>query len=148
MNAIQSGQSPALYVTDTNGSVPKLVAPDASQPTGVAPDGKSVVLQQTEGWLLGSIGESTTRPLPGEFPIAWTTDSTHIFTQVPVPGGLTIYKLDLVSGKRELWQTIKPKDQVGLRPMLIPTAITPDGHWIVFNYTTQLGQLYRSDTLK
>src|ERR1700730_296990 len=27
-------------------------------------------------------------------------------------------------------QTIKPKDQIGLRPMFDPVAITPDGKWM------------------
>jgi len=54
----------------------------------------------------------------------------------------------LDSGRRELWQTITPKDAVGLRPMYVPIAITADGRWMAFGCRTQLGQLYRSDTLK
>jgi hypothetical protein len=62
------------------------------------------------------------------------------------PAGLTLDKLDLRSGKHELWQVLKPKDQVGLRPMIFPSGITPDGGRMVVAYGTQLGQLYRSDT--
>ncbi|WP_410964930.1 hypothetical protein, partial [Salmonella sp. SAL04286] len=62
--------------------------------------------------------------------------------------GVSISKLDVETGKRELWQVIRPKEQVGLRPMADPTAITPDGRWMVFAYGTELGQLYRSDTLR
>jgi hypothetical protein len=32
--------------------------------------------------------------------------------------------------------------------MVTPVSMTPDGRWIAFTYKTQLGQLYRSDTLK
>jgi hypothetical protein len=35
-----------------------------------------------------------------------------------------------------------------LRPMVSPMAVTPDGRWIAVAYSTQLGQLYRSDNLK
>ena len=93
----------------------------------------------------------SSRPIPSlqgrEFPIGWTSDSKHIFTQVPTPTGLTINRVDLNSGQRELWQMIKPKDQVGLNPLATPIAITPDGHWMAYHYGTP-GQLYRSDSLK
>jgi hypothetical protein len=56
--------------------------------------------------------------------------------------------MDVETGKRELWQVIHPKPQVGLRLMANPTPITPDGRWMAFAYGTDLGQLYRSDKLK
>jgi Tol biopolymer transport system component len=79
---------------------------------------------------------------------AWSTDSQQIFVYDPNPTGMVIYRVDLTSGARELWQTIKPRDQTGMRPTSNPIAITPDGRNIVFTYSTQLGQLYRSDTLR
>jgi Tol biopolymer transport system component len=152
LNAIQPGGVPSAYLTDINGSPPKLIGVDTSDPSGVAPDGSTVVVLQNGTWAVAKIGESETKPLPwiqaNEVPIAWTSDSTHIFTQIPTNTGAEIYRLDIVSGHRELWQSVKPPDQVGLRPMAIPTAITPDGRWMVVNLTTQLGKLYRSDNLK
>ena len=99
-----------------------------------------------------SISDGTIQPVhgiqPGEYPVGWALDGKHLFVQISSPTGLTIYKLDVESGKRELWRTVTPKDQVGLRPMNVPISITPDGRWLAFTYRTQLGQLYRSDTLK
>ncbi len=83
-----------------------------------------------------------------EFPIARASDSKHVFTQAQSASYLNIYKVDVESGQRELWQTITPKDATGLRPMNIPTAIALDGRWMAFGCRTELGQLYRSDTLK
>jgi hypothetical protein len=39
-------------------------------------------------------------------------------------------------------QTIKPKDQMGLRPMFNPVAITPDGKWMActFGYAQWLSR--------
>ena len=85
---------------------------------------------------------------PEELPVAWAADSKHVFAQALTPTGLNIYKIDVESGHRELWQALIPKDQVGLRPLAIPASITPDGRWIAFNYRTVLGHIYRSDTLK
>jgi Tol biopolymer transport system component len=86
--------------------------------------------------------------VPDERAIAWTTDSQHVFIGSPAPTGLNIYRFDLQTGKRELWQTIKPADQIGLTPMNPAVAITPDGRWMVFTYTAVRSQLYRSDTMK
>jgi len=148
-----SGQSESFYITDRNGSVPKLVGPcDGNSDIRVAPDGQSFFLHDQGRWMVRPIGTASNRPIPrlqsDEFPIAWTSDSKHVFTQTPTPDGLAINNIDLNSGQRELWQIIKPKDQVGLNPMITPIAITPDGRWMAYHYGTQLGQLYRSDNLK
>ena len=81
-------------------------------------------------------------------PIAWGTDGSQIFTQENETYGVNLGRLDLKTGKVEPWQTIKPKDQVGLRVMYNPVAITPDGKWMAYTYGNELDQLYVSDGLK
>lgn len=151
--ADHSGQAGGFYITDENGSAPKLVWPgDGAGDARVAPDGQHFFVLEKGAWAVRSIAAGSNRPIPSiqgrEFPIGWTSDSKHIFTQISTPTGLTINKIDLNSGQRELWQMIKPKDQVGLNPLSTPIAITPDGRWMAYHYGTQLGQLYRSDNLK
>jgi hypothetical protein len=152
LNAIQSSQGRALYLTDVDGTTPKLLSSDLAIRAGVSPDGHSVVVRENGVLGIRSEAADTLKVLsgfaPGENPIAWTTDSKHLFVQASDPTGVTISKLHVETGKREPWQVIHPKEQVGLRPMVNPTAITPDGRWMVFAYRTDLGQLYRSDTLK
>jgi hypothetical protein len=152
LRASQSGQARGLYITDVNGSAPKLMSPESTYLEGVSPDGHSLMVLHNGAWVIQSAEENSTKPVsgmqPGEFPIAWASDSKHVFTRIVSATGLTVYKVDLDSGRRELWQVVEPKDQVGLRPMVSPMAITSDGRWIAFAYSTQLGQLYRSDTLK
>ncbi len=151
LNASQAGQPEGLYFTDVNGSAPKRVMPAVTDWSTVSPDGRSLSTTHNGAWVILSI-DGKAKPIPGmqpgEFPVAWAEDSKHVFTQTIIPTGLTINKVDVESGKRELWRVVTPKDQVGLRPMVTPTAITPDGRWMAFTYRTQLGQLYRSDTLK
>jgi len=151
LTASQSGQTESLYVTDVNGSTPKLLFP-GNAGSLVAPDGRSLFDFRNGRWEVRSLEGSGSKPIAGiqagEFPIAWAAEGRHVFTQAPIATGLTIYKVDVDSGARELWQVVNPKDQIGLRPMNVPTAITPDGRRMVFTYKTQVGQLYRSDTLK
>ena len=152
LEASQSGQAEAVYITDVNGSAPKQLSPGNTPWGSVAPDGKSFIIFQNGAWVARSMSDSTSKPILGiqatEFPIEWASDSKHVFAQAASATGLTIYKVDVESGRRELWRVVTPKDQVGLRSMVTPTAITPDGRWMAFTYRTQLGQLYRSDMLK
>lgn len=149
--ASQAGQGTGFYVTDVNGSTPKRLA-EAEGFSGVAPDGQRIFAFENGIWVVRPVQGGDTKPMRGveghENPIAWGADGQHVFVQATTATGLTIYKVDVESGKRELWQTISPKDQVGLQPMAVPSAITPDGRWIAFNYRTHVEQLYRSDNLK
>jgi len=149
--ANQAGQAEAVYLTDVDGSIPKRLSPGAPPWGAVAPDEQSWIVVQNGSFVIRSMSDGSSKPIPGiqaeEFPIGWA-DSKHIFVQATIATGLMIYKVDVESGQRELWQMITPKDATGLRPMNTPIAITPDGRWMAFGSRTQLGQLYRSDTLK
>jgi Tol biopolymer transport system component len=152
----QSGKLEGLYVTDINGAPLRQLSSEPSTWAEASPDGRSVFLTQNNAWVIRSLDSRSAdsaapKPLgiqPEELPVAWAADSKHVFAQALTPTGLNIYKIDVESGHRELWQALIPKDQVGLRPLAIPASITPDGRWIAFNYRTVLGHIYRSDTLK
>ena len=62
--------------------------------------------------------------------------------------GVNLGRLNLATGKLQSWQTIKPKDQVGLRVIHNVVAITPDGKWLAYSYGNELDQLYVSEGLK
>jgi Tol biopolymer transport system component len=151
MDGSQSGKAVAVYLTDVNGSTPKQLSPGRILWGAIAPDGQSFISYQDKQTLVNPISGGSSKPIPGiqdtEQPIGWA-DSKHVFVQSIIAAGLNIYKVDVESGQREQWQTITPKDAVGLRPMYTPISITADGRWMAFGYRTQLGQLYRSDTLK
>jgi Tol biopolymer transport system component len=150
MGASQSGEE-AVYLTDVDGSTPKKLSPGTAPPGAVAADGNSYISYQNGAFAVRSLSDGSSKPIAGiqagELPIR-SADSNHVFVQSTTATGLIIYKVDVESGRRELWQTITPKDATGLRPMLTPTAITPDGRWMAYGCRTQLGQLYSSDTLK
>jgi hypothetical protein len=71
-----------------------------------------------------------------------------VYAEMRFAGGCQIDKLNIETGKREVWQVWKAKDPVGLVPPSIPPAITPDGSKMMFAQRKKLSTLYRSDTLK
>jgi eukaryotic-like serine/threonine-protein kinase len=152
LSASNSSQMEATYLTDVNGSTPKQLQTGRVPWSSVAPGSSSFVTFLNGAWVVRSISDNNSKAVAGiqvgEIPIAWASDPRHLFVQATTASGLSIYKVDVESGQRELWRTVTPKEQVGLRPMNIPTAITPDGRWMAFTYRTQLGQLYSSENLK
>ena len=146
------GESSQSYISDRNGSPLKQLSKGGDIGFALpAPDGNSVVLQENKAVIIRNISNNTVRPLPfiefKDVPIGWTSDSKQLFVQNVTANGADIYKVDVNSGRRELWQKLT-KDAVGLQPMTFPAAITPDGRWMVYVHRNYLGQLYRSDNMR
>jgi hypothetical protein len=85
---------------------------------------------------------------PGEVPLDWAKEPMHLFTQFVKPTGVTVNKLDLVSGRRETWYEFRPRNQDGAMLRVLSGSVTPDGRWMMFNYDVSVGQFYMSDTLR
>jgi eukaryotic-like serine/threonine-protein kinase len=142
-----------FYETDIAGSTPKRLDVESNNQGRVSPDGRWLTVQPKGVWSIYSLQDQRQKAIPGmqqgEFPFAWAADSQHVFvTTFHVENGMSIYKVDVNSGQRELWQRITPKDPIGLRPISQPPTITPDGKWVAYAYGNQLGQLYETDSLK
>src|SRR5262249_22076251 len=101
----------ALYVTDRDGSTPKLFPGIPDRWDGarlMAPDSLHFFQSENGAWVVRLLASDSIQPIPGmqpgEEPIGWASDSKHIFTQLLTPTGLTIGKVDVSSGQREVWQ--------------------------------------------
>lgn len=149
--AIQGDQAPKAYLTDLNGATPKLLPGPGITVSQASFDGQKFFTRTDEGWVIESIASGASTPVmglkEGEFPIAWAADEQHLFTETRSPGGLSVAKVEIATGKREEWMEWTPKSQVGLAPWKAPISITPDGRWMTFTYGTQLGQFYRSENV-
>jgi len=147
-----TSQGLPVYLTDINGATPKLLLNVTDDIGPVSPDQRTLIVRQKGVWSLHSLADGAETPIPviakGEHPLGWSADSKAVYTRVVTSHGAEIYKIDLNTSHRELWQTLTPEDQIGLRPVAVPPSITPDGRWIAYTYSNQLGQLYRSDSLK
>lgn len=146
------GEPTELYISDRNGSPLKQLSKGGSTFGSPAPDGNSVILLENKAMVIRNLSNDTVKPWPfvqfSESVLGWTTDSKHLFVQGVIPDGADIYKIDVDTGRRELWQKLTPKDTVGMQPMTFPSAITSDGRWMVYIHRNYLGQLYRSDNMR
>jgi eukaryotic-like serine/threonine-protein kinase len=151
--ANQSGQ-PRVFVTDTSGATPKPVPVHEFnfQGAGPAPDQDTMFDRRDGAWVLVSLKDGSTKPVPSihqdEVPIAWAEDSSHAFVEArdATNSNISIYKIDLNSGRREFWQTLKANASGNIAVPMV--AITPDGHWMAYAFRNTSGQLYSSTTLR
>jgi len=152
----EKGRRARLYVQDLAGGAPRpvtaegagagfrgiVVSPDGEFATGPSP-GSGFARYPLEG---GS-------PLPieglaeGEFPVQWSADGRSLFVyrigEVPA----RIFRLDLSTGRRELWKELVPPDLAGAN--VIPEVqITPDGRAYAYYYGQVLSDLFLVEGLK
>ena len=150
----EPGKGVRLYVQDVNGSPAKAITGEGVNESliTISPDGKQIALvgaDQKPSLLTVDSGEL--RPIPGldpgEAPIAWTSDGRSLFVyrlgEVPT----TVNKLDLATGRKQLWKQLAPPDVSGVTD-ISSVLITPDGNNYVYEYGRTLSDLYLVNDLK
>ncbi len=112
----------------------------------ITPDGgaAAAVGPGTTVWLFPVAG-GPPRPLfevaSNEVPLRFSADGRYLFTgeRRELPG--RIFRIEMASGKRELWRTLLPTDPAGVR-VIGNIHITPDGASYAYTYSRLLSELY------
>ncbi len=143
------GKGARMYVVDFPDGKPRPIAPEGHVGRWVSPDGKSIAGQGPDGrCALYPVDGGTPQPRPcfsGQ-PLRWAADGRTLFVregQVPA----RIYRLDLATGRKELWKEIRPSDPAGTYRM-DSLLITPDGKTYAYTYRRVLSDLYMIEGLK
>jgi hypothetical protein len=86
--------------------------------------------------------------LAGDELIEWSSDGLFIFVRGQNESVLEFSRLDLSTGRRELWKRIEAADPVGLIGIQ-PASVhmTPDGKSFVYTYWKVLTELFLVDNL-
>src|SRR5262249_19075310 len=82
-----------------------------------------------------------------EMPAGWSGDGRflYVFRRRDIP--VRVSKLDIQTGKRELWRELAPADGAGIVDMA-PVMPTPDGSAYAYGYSRTLSDLYVVEGLK
>ena len=120
--------------------------------SGLSPDG-SLLLTRAPGQLfqITPLDGGPTVPIrglqPNERPLRWTADGRSLFigTQRGFPA--RVWRLDLETGRRDLWKEFTPGDPAGIT-FVQPVSISADGNTILFSYSHNLADLYVAEGLK
>jgi Tol biopolymer transport system component len=96
---------------------------------------------------LRSLDGGETRPAPWigneEHVIAWSPDGGHAFVVGSFQPPFRVFRVDVATGRRELWLDTSPPDPAGVvRFRYSQTALTPDGRYYAYAYFRTLSDLF------
>jgi serine/threonine protein kinase len=152
----EPGKGLRLYVQGVEGGAPRAITPEgitAALPGfTISPDGKLVAaigpehkagLFPVDGGparLISGVGEK-------EFPLRFSSDgrSLYLWKRGDVPARVT--KLDIESGKREVWKDLLPADPAGVE-RISNVLVTADGKGYAYCYARLLSDLFVVEGLK
>jgi Tol biopolymer transport system component len=146
----EPGHGNRMYVQDLDGGPARAIAPEGvTIQTGsdaISPDGKWVAaLGPGRRAALYPTDGGDPRPLegvvPGDLPTRWSDDGRvlYLFRQGRIPA--PIYKLDIATGKKDLWKEVGPNDLAGVTG-IGHFQVTPDGAAYAYNFGRTLSDLY------
>jgi Tol biopolymer transport system component len=119
--------------------------PGGKGPAAISPDAKWVAAADTGGSVrLYPVEGGEPRPAPGFQPedelIRWSADGRFLFTYtVGMPG--RIFRIDLTTGRREVWRELTTSDPAGVW-RIHPVTVTGDGGIYAYSYSSSIGDLY------
>ena len=148
--AQERGKPPRSYIQDLSGGPPRPFAEEGMRATLVSPDGREIAGSTLEGLHLiyRADGEGRARAIggaePGDFLVAWSDDGKSILVRGAEDRPLTLYRIDLASGRRERWKELAPPElagflEYGAGPMGV--RVTPDFRFYAYTFYTDLENL-------
>ena len=149
-SASTEGHKPRVFVLDIQGGEPKPVTPEGFFGSLVTPDGSAVLVSDGEkGWLWRLSG-GTGKPLPfgpKEYAVLGFAATPHTAYVRKLSENARVYRIDLETGRTELWREIPVTDPAGL-VAIGSLRITPDGESVAFQIRRDLSELYRVEGLR
>ncbi len=153
-NGREAGKPARVFVQSLDGGAARPVTPEGVIARLISPDGKSLLTETAgQGFGLAPLdGGGPSVPIrglePTDDPLRWAADGRSLFFSSSkdfFPA--RVYRLDLATGRRELWKEFMPSDPTGLTN-IGPSAISADGKTILFGYSHTLSDLYVAEGLR
>jgi Tol biopolymer transport system component len=152
VSALQQGHRSRLYLKELEGGQLMPLTPEGVVAWVVSPDGSTIAARGPGPEIrLYSVDRDDSRELPGmsgrETPVGWTTDGLLVRLsgdQAAPPG--EIYRVDVATGRRELWRNVLPRDRAGIMA-LNSFRVAPDGRAHAYTWHRALSSLYVAEGL-
>jgi len=147
----EQGHSMRTYIQDIDGGPPRSITPEGVTGTVLSPDGKFVVAKdQAQKPLIYPVEGGAPRPIidlgNDETAFRWAADSRSLYVYRTQEVPIKIYRLDALTGHRELWKEVVPADPSGI---LGPVGfqVTLDGKSYTYVLSRTLSTLYLAEQL-
>jgi len=153
--AAREEKKPArLYIQDVAGGRPAALTAEGMAATrpqclAVAPDGEQLAALDSGGRIfLLPVRGGEPRPIPslapGAKPLRWSADGRTLYVGV----GSKIFRVDPVSGRKELWKEFAPPDPAGVRDDAWFVVLSSDAKSYFYSFQVHLSELYLVDGLR
>ncbi|HLN57908.1 MAG TPA: hypothetical protein VK416_05065, partial [Thermoanaerobaculia bacterium] len=152
--AQEKGKPPRTYIQDLSGGPPRPFAEEGMWATLVSPDGREIAGSTLEGLHLiyRAGGEGRARAIvgadPGDLLVQWSADGKSILVRGAETRPMTLYRIDLESGRRERWKELAPPDMAGFmefEPGPMGVHVTPDLRFYAYTFYNDLENLRMTD---
>jgi Tol biopolymer transport system component len=153
----ETGRALRLYLQDIEGVAPPEAVTEEGTSLGfmgdpVSPDGRTFLAYSPEGQiLLHPVDGGEPRPVPGiaadDTPVAWGASPTTVYVRPSSSMPARIFRLDLSTGRRELWRELRPADPAGALAVT-SVALTPDASSYAYSYVRFPADLYLVEGIK
>ncbi len=136
--ASEAGHGVRTYVMDLSGGKPIPFTPEVRYAGALSPDGQYAADSGLDGRaIVFPVAGGKPRPIagldPGDVPIQWSADGEYVYAtrykEVPLP----VYRVDMKTGKKELWKELMPPEKTGLVG-IDEVAVTRDGRSYAYSF--------------
>lgn len=153
-NVVFSGMEPGhksrIYVQAIDSGAARAISPEGVSGFVPTADGKFVFGFSDSVALYPVDGQGAPRPVPGIHPnetiFAVSPDGRSALVGALGSFSTDVMRVDLASGRRELFKKIGPSDPAGV--VLVNAAFTPDGKYYAYSCFNALTQLYLVEGLR
>jgi len=148
----EPGHKSRIYVQaiDSDSGTARPISPEGVSGFVPTADGKFVFGFSDSVALYPVDGQGTPRPVPGIHPqesiLSVSHDGRSVLVAVLGSYSADVMRVDLATGRRELFRKIGPSDPAGVT--LVDAAFTPDGKSYAYSCFNALSQLYLVEGLR
>jgi len=147
----EPGHSFRTYMQQVNGGKPVPVTAEGKSAARVSPDQTNAVIIASNKLSLQPLSGGESRAVadvePGDSVLRWSEDGKFLYLlRREGAGSASIQRLNIASGKIELWRQLRQPDPVGVS--FFSASITPDGRSYAYSFQRELTNLYLGTGLK
>jgi len=149
---VRVGNSKRVCTQDLDGGEPRSISSVATAADGIAvsPDGRFVAVQGADSKIVtcpvdGGPAHAVAGVQNEEDPLLWSADGT-LYVYKSGESIARVFKVDMATGRRELWKAIAPADRSGVNSVRV--VISPDARSYAYGYDRALTSLELAEGLQ
>jgi serine/threonine protein kinase/Tol biopolymer transport system component len=146
----ESGRPVRTWTYDLDSEKATPLTAEGTRAGPVSPDGRWFVVADPHRLSLAPVGSGARRTITvltnGQAVMRWSPDGRYLFLQQPEGETMKISRLDVASGRKEPWQTLKVPEPGA--EFIGALALSADGKACAFTFQHDLANLYLVRGLK